>query len=88
MSDHLHLAVDNNVEPIPIGNLMDIPDMARRFADQVVAGAHGTPVRVLVLVENEIGIASFLWGENASDREKIGMLEWLKMTIFAEDCLD
>ena len=85
MSDYLHLAVDNNVELLPVGNLMDVADMARRFADQVTAGEHGEVIRALVLVENADGIAGFLWGENASSIEKMGMLQTLQMRIFQDD---
>jgi hypothetical protein len=38
----MKLIVDNsNVETIPVGNLMDIAAMARRFADQVDANDYG-----------------------------------------------
>jgi hypothetical protein len=79
------LIVDNsNIETIPIGNLQDIGDMARRFADQVEANDYGEVTRVMVIVETPDGLSANLWGENANGYEKIGMLASLQMMIFAD----
>lgn len=83
----MKLVVDN-VEQLPVGNLMDIAGMSRRFADQVEAGACGAVNRVMVIVENEDGISGLLWGENANSCEKMGMLATLQMSIFADDVIE
>lgn len=83
----MKLVVDNdsNVEELPIGNLMDVSGMARRFVDQLDNGEHGEVVRAMIIVQNEDGLNACLWGENASGFEKIGMLSTVQMMIFADD---
>lgn len=81
----MKLVIDNsNIETIPVGNLMDIGGMARRFADQVEAKDYGEVTRVMVIVETPDGLSANLWGENANGYEKIGMLASLQMMIFAD----
>jgi hypothetical protein len=86
----MKLVVDNdsNVEPIPIGNLMDIAGEARRFADEVESGSLGDVVSVTLLIESSDGLSRHTWGEVPSGYELIGMLETVKMAIIADDCIE
>lgn len=80
----IKLAVDN-VSQLPVANLKDIADMARRFADAIDAGEHGEVDRVVCLVQNEDGISIFGWGENTTAYELMGLFEAGKLRVFAED---
>ena len=82
----LKLVHDSNVEELPIGNLMDIAGMARRFADDLDSGSHGEVFRTVVLIQREDNsLAIFGWGENTSAMELMGLFEAAKLRVFAED---
>jgi hypothetical protein len=83
----LKLVSDNTVE-LPVGNLMDIGGMARRFADDAEAGDHGDILRTVVVVQNEDGALRILgWGENTSSFELMGLFEAAKLRVFADDLI-
>ena len=85
----IELAVDNsNVTQIPVGNLMDPADMARRFADNIDAGKWGQIGRVIVIVEHENSMVIMPWGENTGPYELMGMFEAAKLRVFADDLID
>lgn len=75
----MKLVVDNsNIETIPVGNLMDIAGMARRFADDADNGKLGELVSVTLLIETDTGMMRETWGEIPTRFELIGMLEVVK----------
>jgi hypothetical protein len=76
--------VADNVAELPVGNLMDIAAMARRFADDLDKGEHGEPFRAVLLVQREDGLALFGWGESASPLEMMGLFEAAKLQVFAD----
>jgi hypothetical protein len=79
----------SNVETIPVGNLMDIGGMARRFADDLDAGEYGTVERTVVVVQHEDGSLVILgWGENSSAYELMGLFEAAKLRVFADDVIE
>lgn len=78
-----------NVSNIPVGNLLDIGGMARRFADEVDAGRHGQVSRVILMVEDEDGIRVLGWGaRDATPYELMGLFEAAKLRVFADDFID
>jgi len=82
----MKLVIDNtNVETIPVGNLMDVAEMARRFADDVDAGKLEDVVSVTLLIETSTGLARETWGEIPTGYELIGMLETVKMAVLADN---
>ena len=84
----IELAVDNsNVMLLPIGNLMDIASMARRFADAVEAGEYAKPTRAIIIVERPDGLSILSWGEGTSAYELMGLFEAAKLRVFADDVL-
>ena len=82
----LRVVIDNtNVETIPVGNLMDIGGMARRFADQLDANEYGDVLRTVKIVETGAGLTILGWGENTTAYELMGMFEAAKLRVFADD---
>lgn len=82
----MKLVIDNtNVETIPVGNLMDIAGMARRFADDVDSGKLGDVASVTLLIESSAGLARETWGEVPTGYELIGLLETAKMGVWADN---
>jgi hypothetical protein len=79
--------VGENVAELPVGNLMDVAAMARRFADDLDAGKWGEVSRVIVIVENG-GMPILGWGENTSPYELMGMFESAKLRVFADDIIE
>ena len=85
----IELAVDNgNVTPIGTGNLMDIPGMARRFADQVESGGYPNTTRAIVIIERDDGLSILSWGEATTAYELMGLFEASKLRVFADDLVD
>ena len=84
----LKLVADNTVE-LPVGNLMDIGGMARRFADDMDAKQYGDVFRTVVVVQREDGALHILgWGENTSSYELMGLFESAKLRVFADDAIE
>jgi hypothetical protein len=84
----LKLISDNTVE-LPVGNLMDIGGMARRFADDLDATEYGEVERTVVIVQRTDGSLSILgWGENSSAYELMGLFEAAKLRVFADDVIE
>lgn len=82
----MKLIVDNtNIETIPVGNLMDIGEMARRFAEDVDTGQIGDVVSVTLLIETNEGLMRETWGEIPTGYELIGMLETVKLGVLRDD---
>jgi hypothetical protein len=82
------LVVDNVTE-LPVGNLMDIAGMARRFANGVDDGDWLDIHRAVVVVQGEDGTLSILgWGENTSSFELMGIFEAAKLQVFADHVSD
>ena len=77
-----------NVETIPVGNLMDMPGMLRRMADQVEAGEHGDLVSIISLVVRADGMTIHSHGEAISHYELMGLFEAAKLRVFADDAID
>ena len=85
----LGLVVDNsNVTELPVGNLMNLADMARRFADGIEAGEFGHTTRAIVVVETETGLAMMTWGEGATPYEMMGLFEAAKLNVFADHAVE
>lgn len=85
----MKLVIDNDtVATLPIGNLMDIGGMARRFADQLDAGEYGEVVRTLTVVETDTGLVILGWGENVTAYEMMGIFEAAKLRVFADDVIE
>lgn len=83
----LKLVSDNTVE-LPVGNLMDISGMARRFADGLDKGEFGDVIRTVCIIETECGLTLLGWGENTSAYELMGLFEAAKLRVFADDAID
>jgi hypothetical protein len=84
----LKLVSDNTVE-LPVGNLMDIGGMARRFAEDMDAGEYGDVFRTVVIVQREDGALHILgWGENTCAYELMGLFEAAKLRVFADDAIE
>jgi hypothetical protein len=86
----MKLVVDNdsNVEPLPVGNLMDIAGMARIFAEDIDTGKWGDATRALVIIQNDTGLTVLGWGENTSAYEMMGIFEAAKLRVFADDAIE
>jgi hypothetical protein len=83
------LVVDNeNISELPVGNLMDVADMARRFAKHIDNGEWDCMVRCVVVVETEAGMTIIPWGESSSPFELMGMFEAAKLRVFADTMVD
>lgn len=67
-----------NVVQLPVSNLMDVPVMLRRLADDIEAGNYGTVESVFSIVESETEIALFGHGEARDCFYNIGLLEYAK----------
>jgi hypothetical protein len=80
--------VSDNTLPLPIGNLMDIAGMARRFADQIDAGEYGDVIRAVVVLETPEALTTIGWGENTTAYELMGIFEAAKLRVFADDLID
>ena len=83
----LKLVSDNTVE-LPVGNLMDIAGMARRFADDLESGNYGDVLRSVLVVESDYGLTLLGWGENTSAYELMGLFEAAKLRVFADDAIE
>jgi hypothetical protein len=81
----LRLAVDNNVETLPIGNLMDIGGMARELGKRLDAGEFGNVMTVVTLVASENGLSIHSWGQAPNGYELMGIFETAKLQCFAAD---
>jgi hypothetical protein len=73
----LKIVSDNTVE-LPVRNLMDIPSMARGFAEDLIAGRYGEVSRVIVLIDSREGLTTERWGEDIPIYEVVGMHEAAK----------
>jgi hypothetical protein len=83
------LRLVSNVETIPVGNLMDIGGMARRFAEDTDKGEYGEVERTVVVVQRTDGSLVILgWGENSSAYELMGLFEAAKLRVFADDAIE
>jgi hypothetical protein len=81
--------VSDNVSELPVGNLMDIGGMARRFADDLDAGEYGDVLRTIVVAQRDDGALVILgWGENTSAYELMGLFEAAKLRVFADDVIE
>jgi hypothetical protein len=84
----LKVVSDNTVE-LPVRNLMDIPSMARGFAEDLESNEYGEVTRVIVVMDSPDGLRTLGWGESVSTYEAIGILEAAKITsfdnLFSED---
>lgn len=78
----MKLIVDNDVQQLPVRNLMDIPLMARGFADDLEAGDYGDVQRVIVVIDSSEGIRTLGWGDSTGTFEAIGILEAAKIVTF------
>ena len=78
----LSLAHDSTVTEIGVRNLMDIPAMARGFADDMDAGLYGEVQRAIVIVDSDDGLRLLGWGESLSQYEALGVLEAAKIVNF------
>ena len=84
----IELAVDNsNVTQIPVGNLIDVAGMARRFADQVDSGDYPNTTRAIVIIERD-DLSILSWGEATTAYELMGLFEASKLRVFADDLVD
>ena len=84
----MKLVVDNVTE-LPVGNLMDVGGMARRFAEDIDAGAYGEVLRTIVVVHRDDNSLAILgWGENTSAMELMGLFEAAKLRVFADDVIE
>jgi hypothetical protein len=79
----LRLAVDNNVETLPVGNLMDLGGMARDLGRRLDDGEYGNVTSIVTLVASDAGLAIHCWGENPSGYELMGIFEAAKLQAFA-----
>jgi hypothetical protein len=77
----LKVVSDNTVE-LPVRNLMDIPSMARGFAEDLESDEYGEVTRVIVVLDSPDGLRTLQWGENISIYEAMGMLDAAKITSF------
>lgn len=84
----LKLVVPDNVAELPVGNLMDIAGMARRFADHLDAGEYGEVTRAVVIVETSDALTLLGWGENTTAYELMGMFEAAKLRAFSDQFTD
>lgn len=85
----LSIAVDNdsNVTELPVVNLANIADMARKFADAIDDGEFPL-LETATLVLNDGGnVVTFHWGDCPTRFEAIGILEIAKLAI-GYDALD
>ena len=85
----MKLVVDNeNVTAFPNCNLMDVADMARRFAKNIDAGEWDCMVRAVMVVETESGMVILPWGESSSPFELMGIFEAAKLRVFADTMVE
>lgn len=63
-----------NIVPFPLPGLNNIPEMARRFADNLEGGDYGAVNSVIVVVEGDHGITSLGWGAADDPLRNIGLL--------------
>jgi hypothetical protein len=79
------LRLVDNVAELPVGNLMDIAGMARRFASDVDNGEWPDIHRAIVIVQGEDGTLTIVgWGENSTAFEMMGICEAAKLQAFAD----
>jgi hypothetical protein len=79
----LRVVADNTVA-LDVYNFKDIAACVRRFADQLEAGDHGEPARLVVVAQFSDGVTNFLWGEGADPYTIMGVLDAGKMSVFAD----
>lgn len=72
---------DDNVTPLEIANLSDIPDRLRELANDIEAGECGELDTVYVMLIGN-GLSTEYYGEALSRYELIGVLEHVKLTAF------
>lgn len=77
--------VSDNVTEIPVGNLMDIADMARRYASDLEYGEVERTVVITQLADGSLNILG--WGENTTAYELMGLFEAAKLRVFADDAI-
>lgn len=72
----MKLVVDNdtNIQELPVYNYSDIASCARRFGDELEAGKHGEPTRVILLLDKPTGLTVEYWGATANGLELMGLL--------------
>jgi hypothetical protein len=80
----LRLVEKNNVADFPISNLQDIAAMARRFADEL-GNEDSQVTRAVVVIDRQDGLRVEYWGQDANAFEIMGILDYAKLTIFADD---
>jgi hypothetical protein len=81
----IRLEVDNtNVEAFPALNLKDIAACARKFADELEAGAFGEISMAMLVIETPDTLDTFHWGESISVREAIGIFDIAKAHFIAK----
>jgi hypothetical protein len=71
----LRLVQSDNVAELPRWNPRVISEIARTFANKVENGEFGEVYRVIVIVENDEGLARMYWGNELSHLEAVGMLQ-------------
>lgn len=72
----------DNLVPIRIN---DVPDMLRKFADQVENGYYGDVVTVYALIDTPENLHTEVFGEALSRYEALGMLELAKCAALDAD---
>lgn len=81
--------VSDNVTELPVGNLMDIGGMARRYADDIDRGEYGDVERAVVITQLSDGSLNIMgWGENTNAYELMGLFEAAKLRVFADDAIE
>lgn len=77
--------VADNVETLPIGNLMDLGGMARELGKRFDAGEFGDVATVVTLVAGAEGLSIHSWGDAPNGYELMGIFECAKLQCFASD---
>lgn len=72
-----------NVVQLPVSDLRNISNMARKFADDFEDGKYGEHNRALLILEGE-GIELFLWGDDVTNVSAIGILDCAKARVISE----
>jgi hypothetical protein len=83
------LKLVSNIAELPVTNYADIAAMARKFADELEAGEHGTLHRaVLICQADDTSLSIHGWGESTSAYEMMGLFEAAKLNVFADQLVD
>jgi hypothetical protein len=81
----MKLVIDNeNIAELPVANLNNIADMARKFADAVEAGEFSQLISATLVLEDGPDVVSFHWGDCPTRFEAIGLLEAAKQLILSD----